>query len=117
MNIKALGVAASLAVLSISAVQAGPVLDAVKARGHVVCGVNTAAPGFSNADSKGEWKGLDVDICLLVFDGIKQRAAAALAGKQHAAPVVGVKNCVALPLTQKIVFLGGDVVAHAFVVV
>ena len=66
MNIKALGVAASLAVLSISAVQAGPVLDAVKARGHVVCGVNTAAPGFSNADSKGEWKGLDVDICRAV---------------------------------------------------
>ncbi len=66
MNIKALGVAASLAVLSISAAQAGPVLDAVKARGHVVCGVNTAAPGFSNADSKGEWKGLDVDICRAV---------------------------------------------------
>ena len=66
MNMKALGVAASLAVLSISAVQAGPVLDAVKARGHVVCGVNTAAPGFSNADSKGEWKGLDVDICRAV---------------------------------------------------
>ena len=44
-------------------VQAGPVLDAVKARGQVICGVNTAAPGFSAADSQGRWTGLDVDTC------------------------------------------------------
>lgn len=42
---------------------AGPVLDKVKANDVVVCGVNTAAPGFSNADSKGNWTGLDVDYC------------------------------------------------------
>ena len=47
-------------------VQAGPVLDAVKARGQVVCGVNTAAPGFSHADSQGRWSGLDVDTCRAV---------------------------------------------------
>ncbi len=66
MNIKALGLAVSLALVSASSVQAGPVLDAVKARGQVVCGVNTAAPGFAGADSKGEWKGLDVDVCRAV---------------------------------------------------
>ena len=49
-----------------AAVQAGPVLDAVKARGQVICGVNTAAPGFASADSKGEWTGLDVDTCRAV---------------------------------------------------
>lgn len=65
MNIKAIAAAVALAALSLS-VQAGPVLDAVKARGHVVCGVNTAAPGFSSADSKGEWTGLDVDTCRAV---------------------------------------------------
>ncbi len=66
MNIKAFGLAVSLALVSASSVQAGPVLDAVKARGQVVCGVNTAAPGFAGADSKGEWKGLDVDVCRAV---------------------------------------------------
>ena len=32
---------------------AGKTLDAVKARGEVVCGVNTSGPGFSAADSQG----------------------------------------------------------------
>jgi len=45
---------------------AGKTLDAVKARGQVVCGVNTSGPGFSNADSQGRWTGLDVDFCKAV---------------------------------------------------
>jgi general L-amino acid transport system substrate-binding protein len=45
---------------------AGKTLDAVKARGQVVCGVNTSGPGFSNADSQGRWTGLDVDFCRAV---------------------------------------------------
>src|SRR4029078_2114244 len=47
-------------------VQAGKTLDAVKARGQLVCGVNTSGPGFSNADSQGRWTGLDVDFCRAV---------------------------------------------------
>lgn len=43
--------------------QAGPTLDAVKARGQLVCGVNTGLAGFSNPDSQGKWTGLDVDVC------------------------------------------------------
>jgi len=35
----------------------------VRARGQVVCGVNTGLPGFSAADSQGNWSGLDVDVC------------------------------------------------------
>ncbi len=54
---------ASTALLGASAVMAGPVLDRVRQNDMVVCGVNTAAPGFSNADSKGQWSGLDVDYC------------------------------------------------------
>lgn len=61
----ALAVAATAAAWSVPA-QAGRTLNAVKSRGSVVCGVNTAAPGFSNADSKGNWTGLDVDICRAV---------------------------------------------------
>src|SRR4029079_18242179 len=40
-----------------------PTLDAVKARGHVECGVHLGLPGFSFANDKGEWTGLDVDYC------------------------------------------------------
>ena len=42
---------------------AGKTLDGIKARGQVICGVNTGLPGFSAADSAGKWSGLDVDVC------------------------------------------------------
>ncbi len=42
---------------------AGKTIDAIKARGQLVCGVNTGLAGFSAADSQGNWAGLDVDIC------------------------------------------------------
>ena len=45
---------------------AGKTLDAIKARGQVVCGVNTGLAGFSQADSSGNWTGLDVDVCRAV---------------------------------------------------
>ena len=40
-----------------------PTLDAVKARGSLECGVHLGLPGFSFANDKGEWTGLDVDYC------------------------------------------------------
>jgi general L-amino acid transport system substrate-binding protein len=42
---------------------AGKTLDGIKARGQVVCGVNTGLAGFGAADSNGKWSGLDVDVC------------------------------------------------------
>lgn len=42
---------------------AGPILDAVKARGQLVCGVNVGFVGFSIPDSRGVWRGLDADFC------------------------------------------------------
>ena len=42
---------------------AGKTLDAIKSRGQVVCGVNTGLAGFAQADSSGNWTGLDVDVC------------------------------------------------------
>ncbi|MBO5658407.1 MAG: amino acid ABC transporter substrate-binding protein [Duodenibacillus sp.] len=65
MNYKSITCAVALATAALT-VQAGPVLDAVKARGQLVCGVNTAAPGFSSVDSQGNWSGLDVDTCRAV---------------------------------------------------
>ena len=43
--------------------QAGTTFDNVKKKGFVQCGVSTGVVGFSAADSKGQWAGLDVDMC------------------------------------------------------
>jgi general L-amino acid transport system substrate-binding protein len=40
--------------------------DAVRARGVLNCGVSTGVAGFSNPDSQGVWRGLDVDGCRAV---------------------------------------------------
>ncbi len=45
---------------------AGPVLDRVKAKGFVQCGVSQGVPGFSNPDTAGNWSGIDVDVCRAV---------------------------------------------------
>lgn len=39
------------------------VLDTIRSRGHVVCGVSDDAPGFSQVNSSGTWSGLDVEFC------------------------------------------------------
>jgi general L-amino acid transport system substrate-binding protein len=38
-------------------------LKTVKDRGMVSCGVSQGLPGFSSPDDKGNWTGLDVDVC------------------------------------------------------
>ncbi|MGE0424673.1 MAG: amino acid ABC transporter substrate-binding protein [Reyranellaceae bacterium] len=64
--------AAALAVsVSVAGVaHAGKDLDAVKARGQLICGVGTGTAGFALADSKGVWTGMDVDICRAVAAAI-----------------------------------------------
>jgi general L-amino acid transport system substrate-binding protein len=59
----ALGAVALAAAAFSTPAFAGKTLDAIKARGQVVCGVNTGLAGFSQADSNGNWTGLDVDVC------------------------------------------------------
>jgi general L-amino acid transport system substrate-binding protein len=56
-------IAAALAAAFAAPAHAGKTLDAIKARGQVICGVNTGLAGFSAADSQGKWSGLDVDVC------------------------------------------------------
>jgi general L-amino acid transport system substrate-binding protein len=41
-------------------------LDAVRNKGYVQCGVNVGLAGFSQPDSQGVWKGIDVDVCRAV---------------------------------------------------
>ena len=62
----ALSVACLGMTLSAQSMAASSTLETVKARGQLICGVNTAAPGFASVDSKGNWTGLDVDVCRAV---------------------------------------------------
>jgi general L-amino acid transport system substrate-binding protein len=56
--------AAAVTMLAVAqTASAASTLDTVKERGFLQCGVNTGLPGFSNADEKGNWTGIDVDIC------------------------------------------------------
>jgi general L-amino acid transport system substrate-binding protein len=46
------------------------VLDQVKSKGFVQCGVSQGLPGFSNPDDKGNWTGIDVDVCRAIAAAI-----------------------------------------------
>lgn len=47
-------------------VAAGEILDAIKARDELHCGVSEGIPGFSEPDAEGRWHGLDADFCRAV---------------------------------------------------
>ena len=86
--------AAGLAAIFMSTgAMAGKDLDAVKARGALICGVGTGTAGFMLADSQGKWVGLDVDVCRAVAAAIfgdaekVQVRAADLAAALHRAAV------------------------------
>lgn len=62
------GFSALLATVVVAAVMVGPVcagkvLEGVKARGWLYCGVGETLPGFSERDAAGKWRGFDVDFC------------------------------------------------------
>ena len=63
------------ATLATTPALAGKTIDAMKARGQLVCGVNPSLPGFAAADSQGVWAGLDVDICKAVAATVMGDAA------------------------------------------
>jgi general L-amino acid transport system substrate-binding protein len=54
------------AAVLVGPVWAGKVLEAVKARGWLYCGVGESLPGFSERDGAGQWRGFDVDFCRAV---------------------------------------------------
>ena len=64
-------VAAGLAAIFTSTgAMAGKDLDAVKARGALICGIGQGTAGFMLQDSQGKWVGLDVDVCRAVSAAI-----------------------------------------------
>jgi general L-amino acid transport system substrate-binding protein len=61
-----LAVAAGLSAAAASA----QTLKTVKDRGQLSCGVSQGLPGFSSPDDKGNWTGLDVDVCRAIAAAI-----------------------------------------------
>lgn len=61
-------------------------LDQIKSRGYVSCGVAGGAPGFSQHDENGEWSGFDVDFCralaAAIFDDATKVRFTAIAAKE-----------------------------------
>ena len=57
---------AAVTILSLSAISvahAGTTLEAIKKNGFIKCGISDGLPGFSFADEKGNYSGIDVDVC------------------------------------------------------
>lgn len=52
-----------LVILISSQTFAGTTLKNIKKKGFIQCGVSQGLAGFSSPDSKGNWYGIDVDIC------------------------------------------------------
>ena len=46
------------------------VLDEVKERGYLKCGISESFAGFATVDTKGKWSGFDVDVCRAVASAI-----------------------------------------------
>ena len=69
MKTTLLTAAITCAALATSAAHAGT-LDDIKKRGELRCGVTQALAGFSVADDKGRWTGLDVDYCRALASAI-----------------------------------------------
>ena len=58
--------AIAAATMVAGAASAQATLEAVKARGELICGSNTGLTGFGAPDANGNWAGFDVDLCRAV---------------------------------------------------
>jgi len=57
---------ATLTTITLAGAAQASTLDDVKKKGFVQCGVSQGLAGFSSPDDKGNWSGLDVDLCRAV---------------------------------------------------
>jgi general L-amino acid transport system substrate-binding protein len=60
----------SIGLFGTSDVRAQSRLQRIRARGHLVCGVETGVAGFATVDAQGRHSGLDIDICRAVAAAI-----------------------------------------------
>jgi len=68
--------AAPAAAAAAPAAQTGSLLDTVKSRGKVICGVNNQLPGFGVVDQNGSYAGFDIDFCKAVAAAVLGDATA-----------------------------------------
>ena len=102
-------IAAAAALTLVGFAAEAQTLDAVKSRGHVLCGVSQGLPGFSNPDDKGNWTGIDVDVCRAVERGDVVNPAEKTAIKLHScagAKVVARSSWTWMPACTGLVRLG-----------
>jgi len=92
MRAGAVAAAFTLGAAGVAEAQQASTFDSVRARGVLNCGVSTGVAGFSNPDSQGVWRGLDVDGCRAV--------AAALFGDATKVRYVGTTNQNRFPALQ-----------------
>ncbi|MCG8380789.1 MAG: amino acid ABC transporter substrate-binding protein [Gammaproteobacteria bacterium] len=55
-----------LGTTAVTPVASAATLDDVMKKGFIQCGVSQGLPGFSNPDEKGNWTGIDIDVCRAV---------------------------------------------------
>ncbi|WP_431283142.1 amino acid ABC transporter substrate-binding protein [Humitalea sp. 24SJ18S-53] len=70
--------ASAMALPAMAQAPAASVVDTIRSRGSLICGVNTGLAGFAQPDSQGVWRGFDVDYCraiaaAILGDGSKVR--------------------------------------------
>jgi len=70
MKIKLLSIALGAVAFGAVSSASAATLDDVKAKGFIQCGVSQGLSGFSNPDDKGNWTGLDVDLCRAIAAGV-----------------------------------------------
>jgi general L-amino acid transport system substrate-binding protein len=70
MKLKTLALAFGAALTMGTVAASATTLEAVKARGQLICGSNTGLAGFGMPDDKGQWTGLDVDYCRAIAAAI-----------------------------------------------
>ncbi|HEV7266832.1 MAG TPA: amino acid ABC transporter substrate-binding protein [Falsiroseomonas sp.] len=63
-------IAVALPAMAQTMAPAGPTLAATRSKGVVDCGAHPGAAGFGVADSRGEYQGLDADICRAIAAAI-----------------------------------------------
>ena len=90
-RMKAVGLAAALAIVGAAALQA-QTFDAVRAAGELKCGINTGLPGFAYTDDDGNWTGFDVAYC--------RALAAAVLGDPDAVTYVNLTGRTRFPALQ-----------------
>jgi len=59
-------ISATALMMAVSGSAMAGTLESVQERGSLQCGVTSGVPGFSVPDDKGNWKGMDVDLCRAV---------------------------------------------------